>query len=740
MKNRKLFNSDILNKIINYLPVIIWAIDKDLKFTISLGKGLQNISLMNGQTVGKTLFEYFNTDDPNFLPIANHLRALKGECVEYKFQWENRIFISRLEPIYENNDIIGVVGFAYDITNQENYLIALSNSEEKYKTLFESASDAIFLMDGEKFFDCNSATLKMFGCKKNEIIGEPPYKFSPPLQPDGKSSKDKAQKFIEEALNGKSLTFEWLHQKLDGTPFFAQVTLNRFKLKDKYYLLAIVRDISKEKEALQKVKLLANALESVNDCVSITDISNNIIYVNKKFCEIYGYVKKELIGKNISLLRSEKNSEEVTKEILPSTLQGGWEGELWNRKKNGEEFLIDLSTAPVYDENNNIIALIGVAQDITQEKILQEKLQYELEKLRILFEFAPDAIFVIDYNGNLIEANKASEKLTEYSREEGLGKTFFELNLFDRLNLIKAAKILYKARQTQPTGPDILKIKTKTGKYKCVEVSSYPIVLQGKKLILCSARDITERMKLLSELSKAKEEAEKANKSKTIFFASASHEIRTPINAILGFTDVLKEIFYYKSDEEIKKYFDIVQNSANQLLKTISQILDISRIETGDLTIKLEPISITKEILTVIEELSILANKKGLKIEPMLPKEDILVYADQYTLNGILINVITNSIKYSEKGTIQITLSKDDDFAICKIKDQGIGMSPEFKEKVFEHFTQENISTKHKKEGSGLGLAISKKYIDLNKGKIELKSTQGLGTTVIFKIPLYKSQ
>lgn len=740
MENRKLFNSHILNKIIKYLPVIIWAIDKDLKFTLSIGKGLQYLHLMNGQTVGKTLFEYFNTRDPNFLPIANHLRALKGECVEYKFQWGNRIFINRLEPIYENNDIIGVVGFAYDITDQENYLIALSSSEEKYKTLFDSASDAIFIMDGEKFIDCNSATLKMFGCKKNEIIGETPYKFSPPLQPDGKNSKDKVQKYIEEALKGNSLTFEWLHQKLDGTPFFAQVTLNRFKLKDKYYLLAIVRDISKEKEALQKVKLLANALESVNDCVSITDISENIIYVNKKFCEIYGYVKEELIGKDISILRSEKNSEEITKEILPSTLQGGWKGELWNRKKNGEEFLIHLNTAPIYDKNNNIIALIGVAQDITQEKILQEKLQYELEKLKILFEFAPDAIFVIDYNGNLIEANKASEELTEFSREEGLGKTFFDLNLFDRLNLIKAAKILYKARQTQPTGPDVLEIKTKTGKFKCIEVSSYPIVLQGKKLILCSARDITERIKLLSELSKAKEEAEKANKSKTIFFASASHEIRTPINAILGFTDVLKEIFYYKSDEEIKKYFDIVQNSAHQLLRTISQILDISRIETGNLTIKLEPISIKKEILTVVEQLSILASKKGLKIETILPKEDILVYADQYTLNGILINTITNSIKYSEKGTIQITLSKDDDFAICKIKDQGIGMSPEFQEKVFEHFTQEAISTKHNKEGAGLGLAITKKFIDLNKGKIKLKSTQGLGTTVTFKIPLYKSQ
>lgn len=738
MENRKLFNSDLLNKIIKYLPVIIWATDKDLKFTISIGKGLQYLHLMNGQTVGKTLFEYFNTSDPNFLPIANHLRALKGECVEYKFQWANRIFINRLEPIYENNDIIGIVGFAYDITDQENYLNALSNSEEKYKTLFDSASDAIFIMDGEKFIDCNSATLKMFGCKKNEIIGEPPYKFSPPLQPDGKNSKDKAQKYIEEALNGNSLTFEWLHQKLDGTSFFAQVTLNRFKLKDKYYLLAIVRDISKEKEALKKVKLLANALESVNDCVSITDISDNIIYVNKKFCEIYGYVKEELIGKDISIVRSEKNSEEITKEILASTLQGGWEGELWNRKKNGEEFLIHIYTAPVYDENNNIIALIGVAQDITQEKMFQEKLQYELEKLKILFEFAPNAIFVIDYNGNLIEANKASEELTEFSREEGLGKTFVDLNLFDRLNLIKASKILYKARQTQPTGPDVLEIKTKTGKYKYIEVSSYPIVLQGKKLILCSVIDITERMKLLMELSKAKEEAEKANKSKTIFFASASHEIRTPINAILGFTDVLVEKFYDTSDEDTKKYFAIIQNSAQQLLKIVSQILDISKIETGDFVIKLQPISINKEIQNVVEEMSILANRKGLSIVSSVPKEDVIIFADPYTLNGILTNLISNSIKYSERGEILILLTKDDNYAICEIKDQGIGMSPEFQKKVFDYFTQESASLKHKKEGAGLGLAITKKYIELNKGQIKLKSTQGIGTTVIFKIPLYK--
>jgi len=724
--------------ILEQVPVIYWTVDKDLIFTSSFGGGLKNLGLSKNQVVGKSLFEYFQTSDKNFEPIAKHIQALNGSNVSYDFKWNERIYRTYLQPLFENNEIIGVIGFALDITEEESILNELKASEEKYRALFDSASDAIFLMDRELFFDCNESTLQMFGCKREEIIGQPVFKFSPAFQPDGKKSEEKAIELIQRAYNGEKLTFEWVHTRLDGTPFEAEVRLNRVWIKDKYYLLAIVRNISLQKEKIREIQLLANALENVSECVSITDLNDILIYVNKKFCEVYGYKKEELIGQSMLKVRSDKNSEELVKQIYPETLRGGWKGELWNKRKNGEDFLIRLSTSPVLDENGNLIALIGVAADITEEKELFNKIKYDAERLKILFENAPDAIFVCDYDGKIVEANKASSELVGWSKEEALGKTFFELNLFDRANFYKAAKVFYKALKTQPTGPDEIEIINRKGEKIYVEVSTYPIVIEGKKLILCTARNITERKKIMLELAKAKTIAEEANKQKTIFFASMSHEIRTPINAILGFSEVLKDVFYDNADAEVKNYFEILQNAAKTLLHTISQILDFSRLEAGSFKYQIKDVNFNKEISDVVEMLRLTALNKNLKIVTELPEEEIIVKADQYSLQGIITNLLSNAIKYSEKGTIKISLTKDDEYGICTIKDEGIGMSEEFQKKMFTNFSREDSEKTKKQVGTGLGLALTKKYVELNKGEISVKSKKGEGTIVTFKIPLAK--
>jgi signal transduction histidine kinase len=240
------------------------------------------------------------------------------------------------------------------------------------------------------------------------------------------------------------------------------------------------------------------------------------------------------------------------------------------------------------------------------------------------------------------------------------------------------------------------------------------------------------------ELAKAKTIAEEANKQKTIFFASMSHEIRTPINAILGFSEVLKDVFYDKADVEVKNYFEILQNAAKTLLHTISQILDFSRLEAGSFKYQIKDVNFNKEISDVVEMLRLTALNKNLKIVTKLPEEEIIVKADQYSLQGIITNLLSNAIKYSEKGTIKISLTKDDEYGICTIKDEGIGMSEEFQKKMFTNFSREDSEKTKKQVGTGLGLALTKKYVELNKGEIYVKSKKGEGTIVTFKIPLAK--
>ncbi|MCX8057275.1 MAG: PAS domain-containing sensor histidine kinase [Ignavibacteria bacterium] len=736
-ENYNNLNPNFPGFLVEQFDLVFWTVDSNLVITSLFGGGLKNISLRKNELVGLSLYQYLNTNDKNLNPIAKHIEALKGQRLDFTFNWQKNTYHIFLEPlISQDGNINGVAGFAINLTKEKNFLENFIASEKKYQALFEATNDAIFLMKNDIFIDCNPAALVMFECQKEDIIGKTLYKFSPTLQFDGRNSREKALELINDALNGKDLTFEWLHTSLKGKQIFAEVKLSRVLINENLFLVAIVRDITDKKAKDQKIKLLANALESVNECVSITDLNNNIIYVNQTFADVYGYSKEELIGKPIPFVRSEKNEPEITNQIYSETFKGGWKGELWNKRKNGEDFLIRLSTSPVHDENQNIIALIGVASDITKEKELFNKIIYDAERLKILFENAPDPIFIFDFNGIIIDANSASEKLVGWRREEAFGKSFSELKFFDKPNLFKALKILSKSLNGETTGPTEFVITNRSGEKIFVEASTHPIEIEGKKYVLCVARDISERKKILFELAKAKEAAELANRQKTIFFASMSHEIRTPINAIIGFSEVLKDIYYEQANDETKTYFDILQNAAKNLLSTISQILDFTRIEAGLFDYQIKEVDIKKEIQIVTEMLKVSADKKNLKILSNLPEEKIIVKADAYMLNGIITNLLNNAIKYSEKGTVKITLESDDHWAICTIEDEGLGMSEEFQKNLFEHFTREKREIIKRKEGSGLGLALTKKYIELNNGQISIKSKLNVGTTVTFKIPL----
>jgi len=417
-----------------------------------------------------------------------------GNLLFHKLRYDDK----NISGVYEYSAIQlaekTVAIFFTEITEREKALEQIAESELKYKTLFEGSNDAILLMKNEYFIDANNKALEMFACKKEELINKTPIEFSPEFQEDGESSEVKAFQFIDNSLKGIPQIFEWKHIRKDGTQFDADVSLFSIEIKGELFIQAIVRDITEKKKSQKQIAMFANAFKNISECVIIGDTQDNIVFVNDAFTKTYGYKPEEIIGKNVSLIRSSKNPLHIIQQILPATLKGGWKGELINVKKSGEEFIISLSTSPIFDEKGKLIALSGIVEDITERKKTIQRLVESEERFRSLVNNILEAVIIVDWNGKILFANQSAAKLVELdSPEKGFGRSVTEF--LHPSDIDKAVRLYSFNKESNKTVRDTFQIVTSTKQLRWVESMSSKIMFQDQQVLLTTLRDITERIK-----------------------------------------------------------------------------------------------------------------------------------------------------------------------------------------------------------------------------------------------------
>jgi PAS domain S-box-containing protein len=283
-----------------------------------------------------------------------------------------------------------------------------------------------------------------------------------------------------------------------------------------------------------------------------------------------------------------------------------------------------------------------------------------------------------------------------------------------------------------------IKNKKKNGDFYWEDVSISPIFNEDGKLVnfVGVKEDITDRKKLINDLIMAKERAEESDRLKTAFLQNISHEIRTPMNSILGFIELIQDPDI--TGDERKEYIEIIEKSGNRMLTTINDIINISKIEAGIVSLNIQPIDMRGLIYEVAGTFRPEAEKKGILINTDLPsiEQDTILNGDQEKIFAIFVNLVKNAIKYSTHGTITIGFTIHKEQFRCFVKDNGIGISKEKQNLIFERFTRiESISSKNI-EGAGLGLSIVKGYLTLMGGEISLFSETGKGSTFTFTIPV----
>jgi PAS domain S-box-containing protein len=495
-------------------------------------------------------------------------------------------------------EICGFRGTLRDITERKHSEQKLRESEERYKTLFESAPDGIMIFEAEgeqagRIVAANSAAAENTGYSVEELLSLTTRDLQPPEQIEFTA---RARQRI---VQGQHVTAELLRLRKDGTTFPIEVKAGPLTLGDKRYVLSFGRDITQRMQTEKEVNMLAHAIRSIQECVSITDANHVALFVNDAFVRTYGFERDEVIGKTIVDLVRAGDSPDYRDPLGGKAPTQRWEGELLNRRKDGSIFPVHLRVSPINDDSGQVVALAGVSQDIT------------------------------------------------------------------------------------------------------------------------------ERKRAIEELQKAKEAAEGASRAKSEFLANMSHEIRTPMNGIIGMTELALDTDLTAEQQE---YLKLVKLSADSLLGVINDILDFSKIEAGKLELDLDEFNLQDAIDDVMKALGVRAEQKGLELAYYLrPGVPELVVGDVGRLRQILVNLVGNAIKFTDRGEVIVRVEVDsqtsDEIVLhFGIRDTGIGIPPEKQKMIFESFTQADGSTTRRYGGTGLGLAISAQLVSMMDGQIWVES------------------
>jgi PAS domain S-box-containing protein len=476
--------------------------------------------------------------------------------------------------------------------------------------------------------------------------------------------------------------------------------------------------------------------------------SLQVLDANESALALYGYTPEQMRGLNLLDLFSA--DEQRRRHDLATQLRRSVNsmGPFAHCSATGQQLMVSMVSFSF--ETGGQDARIVLLLDETGRYMAEEALKSSEERYRELFENANDVIFLHDLKGKIIAVNRAAEYLTGYSRSEVLGHNF------DQLISPEARALIHDFIRAHLGGSATqhyeLPIVSKFGNRRYLDVSTRILYRRGQPVAIQGiGRDVTDRKQAQQrleesslelqrkneELSGALQLAREATQLKEQFLANTSHELRTPMNGIMGMINLLLET---KLTVDQQEYAEAVNQCANDLLTIINDILDVSQIESGHISLTEEPFDVRDSLLAVVKMLRLRAAAKSLElrieIDDSVPSE---VIGDSVRIRQVFTNLIANAIKFTSSGGVQVRLLylNDVERLRCEVIDAGIGVSDSARERIFEAFVQADGSTRRRFGGTGLGLTISKQLVELMGGQIGTYNNATIsGSTFWFELPV----
>jgi len=654
-------------------------------------------------------------------------------------------------------------------------------AQQRFMDIVEFLPDATFVIDQNKqVIAWNQACEALTGAPKEDLLGQGDYAYAEPFYGERRP-------ILIDLLDQPSPEIEarYKHIQRKGDRLYAESFVPNLRAHQGAYLWGIasplfdqdgrrcgaiqtIRDVTEQKnleEALRASEREYRELVMLaNSIILRWSPEGRITFLNEFGQQFFGYPAAEIIGRQVvGTIVAENESE--SRDVWPLIEEAGANSQKFERnlseniRRNGERVWIDWTNKVVVDAQGKIKEILSIGSDITERKLAEEQIRMLNDTLRrhaesleqrvaertaelaaindeqrTIFESASTGIVLLR-NRVIMRCNRKLEEISGYEPGELIGKST-RIWYRDEEAYVHGGKTVYAQLAQGETFRREQQMARKDGSLFWVRLSlrafDKDAPLKGAVGII---EDITDEYEAAENLRKAMEAAQAADRIKSAFLATMSHELRTPLNSIIGFTGIMLQGLTGPLNPEQHKQMAMVQNSSRHLLALINDVLDISKIEAGQLDLAQATFALRPSIEKMVKLIAPLAEQKGLKLQLDIAEDIGTIATDQRRLEQVILNLLSNAVKFTEQGQVQVVCRAEKNHYLLSFTDTGIGMQPTEIPNLFQPFHQIDSGLARKREGTGLGLSICKKIVDMMGGSIEVDSQWGQGSTFAVRFP-----